>query len=84
MPPPTQFPESNGYSAFFGDYSGLDADIQAHPLWSDSHDPDLFVCPNSTGTGIALPPAVCGAKIDDGAVLNDENAYTANIGVSSR
>jgi len=28
-------------------------------------------------------PAVCGAKIDDGAVLNDENLYTANVGASS-
>jgi len=84
MPPPTQFPESNGYSAFFGDYSGVDADTQAHPFWSDSHDPDLFACPNSDNTGIALPPAVCGASLNDGTVLNDENVYSANVGISSK
>src|SRR5205085_4870931 len=80
MPPPTQFPESNQFSAFWGDYTGLAADTQAHPFWSDTRDPDLFACPASSGGGIALPPKVCGATVDNGAgtqfPLNDENAYT--------
>lgn len=79
MPPPTEFPESNGYSAFWGDYSGLAADSQAHPFWSDSRDPDLLLCPGTGG-----PPAVCGAKTDDGTVLNDENVYTDNVGVPGK
>jgi hypothetical protein len=85
MPPPTEFPESNQFSAFWGDYTGLDADTQAHPFWSDTRDPDLFACPNSSGTGVAFPPAVCGATVDNGAgtnvPLNDQNAYTANTAV---
>src|SRR5213080_2355909 len=44
MPVPTQFPESNGFSAFWGDYTGLTAADNAYPFWSDTRDPDLFVC----------------------------------------
>jgi hypothetical protein len=87
MPPPTQFPESNGFSAFWGDYTGLAADTQAHPFWSDTRDPDLFACP-AAGGGIALPPSVCGATVDNGAgtqfPVNDQNAYTANTAVPSK
>jgi len=87
MPPPTQFPESNGFSAFWGDYTGLTADTQAHPFWSDTRDPDLFACPSSTG-GIQTPPAVCGATVSNGngadVTLNDQNAYTANTAVPGK
>ena len=91
MPPPTQFPEDNGFSAFWGDYTGLTADTQAHPAWSDTRDPDIFACPASTGTGIQTPPAVCGATVsntgDDTGTqfpLNDQNAYTANNSVPNK
>ena len=92
MPVPTQFPESNGFSSFWGDYAGLDADTQAHPFWSDTRDPDLFACPGTTPGTIQLPPAVCGATVPTGAepstglpstqIVNDQNAYTANQAVS--
>src|ERR687884_411048 len=93
MPIPTQFPESNGFSVFWGDYAGLTADTQAHPFWSDTRDPDLFACPDSSGTGFASPPSVCGATVPTGAspssglpdnqIVNDQNAYTANQSVSA-
>ena len=88
MPPPTQFPESNGFSAFWGDYTGLTADNQAHPFWSDTRDPDLFACPGATSGTIAVPPAVCGATVPNGngdsIVVNDQNAYTANNSIPSK
>jgi hypothetical protein len=88
MPFPTQFPEG-GTSAggtFWGDYTGLTADTQAHPFWSDTRDPDLFACPGTTTGTFAQPPAMCGGRsaVDDATVLNDQNAYTANVGVSSK
>jgi hypothetical protein len=85
MPFPTQFPEG-GTSAggtFWGDYTGLTADTQAHPFWSDTRSPDLFACPGAGGAGtFASPPAVCTAQ-DNGTPLNDQDAYTASQGVSS-
>jgi hypothetical protein len=83
MPPPTQFPESNGFSAFWGDYTGLAADNQAHPIWSDTRDPDLFACPGALP--ISTPPSVCGATVDNGSgtqfPVNDQNTYIANNAV---
>ena len=88
MPPPTQFPESNGFSAFWGDYTGLAADTQAHPFWSDTRDPDLFACPGATPGSFASPPTVCGATVNNGGPnggtqfpVNDQNGYTANNAV---
>jgi hypothetical protein len=88
MPPPTQFPESNGFSAFWGDYTGLTADTQAHPFWSDTRDPDLFACPGSLP--INTPPSVCGATVNNGGPgggtpfpVNDQNGYIANNAVPS-
>ena len=52
MPPPTQFS-----GTFFGDYTGLDAFDDAHPIWADTRSPDLFLCPG-TGTP-GHPPDVC-------------------------
>ena len=83
MPLPTQFPESNGFGTFWGDYAGLDATNNAIPFWSDTRDPDLFACP-ATGGGIALPPSVCGASIPSGQALNDENVYVANVSVPAK
>jgi hypothetical protein len=74
MPLPTQFPDTQGNSLFFGDYSGLTAQSGAHPLWMDTRDPDVFVCP---GTGAAgAPPALCEATEPDGLLANDQNIFT--------
>ena len=83
MPVPTQFPESNGYSAFWGDYTGLTAVDSAYPFWSDTRDPDMFVCADSAGN-VTLPPSVCGGTNTSGATLNDQNAYTAALAVPSK
>jgi hypothetical protein len=78
MPFPTEFPEGGGSAGgtFYGDYAGLAADTQAHPFWSDTRNPDLFLCPS-------LPPAVCGGT-SLGVTLNDEDVYTANSAVPSK
>ncbi len=83
MPVPTQFPESNGFSAFWGDYTGLTAADNAYPFWSDTRDPDLFACADSAGN-VTLPPSVCGGTNTSGATLNDQNAYTAALAVPSK
>jgi len=83
MPVPTQFPESNGFSAFWGDYTGLTAADNAYPFWSDTRDPDLFVCADSAGN-VTLPPSVCSGTNTSGATLNDQNAYTAALAVPSK
>jgi hypothetical protein len=84
MPLPTQFPDSSGYGTFWGDYTGLTASTNANPFWSDTRDPELFACPGATPGTFAQPPALCGARTGDGAVLNDQNAYVANSGVPSK
>jgi hypothetical protein len=73
MPPPTQF---NGQ--FLGDYSGLAAATDAHPLWMDTRNPDLFACP-----GVS-PPSVCTGTTADGRLLNTQDLYTATEGVPSK
>jgi hypothetical protein len=81
MPPPTQFG-----GLFYGDYSGLAAWTDAHPLWADTRDPELFLCPG-TGTPTAAPQ-VCTANhlagFSTNLVANDQNIYTASVAVSSR
>ncbi len=75
MPLPTQFPDAQGNSLFFGDYSGLTAQSGAHPLWMDTRDPDVFVCP---GTAVAgTPPALCRGIEPNGLLANDQNIFTA-------
>jgi hypothetical protein len=77
MPLPTQFPDTQGNSVFFGDYSGLTAVSGAHPLWMDTRDPDAFVCP---GTGVAgSPPTLCTGTEPNGLVANDQNIFTATL-----
>jgi hypothetical protein len=78
MPLPTQFPGSAGNSVFFGDYSGLTAESNAHPLWMDTRDPDAFVCPGTGVTGV--PPALCTATEPNGLLANDQNIFTASLG----
>lgn len=76
MPSPTAFPDTQGNSEFYGDYSGLAVrGNTAYPLWMDTRDPDLFLCP---GTGKASsPPKLCtGSAGSVGRRANDENIYT--------
>ncbi len=80
MPLPTQFPDAQGNSVFYGDYTGLSVvDNTAHPLWMDTRDEDLFLCP---GTGVpGVPPATCTGVEANGLQANDQNAYTNAVGV---
>jgi hypothetical protein len=74
MPPPTQFG-----GVFFGDYTGMTAPSNAYPLWMDTRNPELFLCPG-TGT-VGSPPQVCTASASNAAVANDQELRTANLGV---
>ncbi|HEY3922499.1 MAG TPA: sialidase family protein [Gaiellaceae bacterium] len=83
MPPPTQFPDANGGGQFFGDYIWLDtAGNNALPIWSDTRDPELFLCPG-TGTP-TTPPSTCEGTYPNGLVANDENSYMAREGVPTK
>jgi hypothetical protein len=73
MPNPTQFPNAQGNSTFFGDYSGLAVWDTAHPLWADTRSTDLFDCPNSS------PPALCLLSLPNGQIANDEDVFTATV-----
>jgi hypothetical protein len=77
MPLPTQFPDSQGNSVFFGDYSGLSALSGVHPLWMDTRTPDAFVCPGTAAPGV--PPALCTATEPSGIQANDQTIYTAAL-----
>jgi hypothetical protein len=80
MPLPTQFPDANGNSQFFGDYAGLSALSGAHPLWPDTRNPDAFLCAG-TGTSSA-PPAVCTGAEPNGLGANDQQIYTTTTPAS--
>jgi len=82
MPPPTQFPGPAG-GQFFGDYVGLAAVDEAHPVWSDTRNLDLFTCPG-TATGPGNPPRLCTGTEDNGLTANDEEMYTATVRVPVR
>jgi hypothetical protein len=77
MPPPTQFPDTQGNSVFFGDYAGVAAVSGAHPLWSDTRNPDAFLCPGTAAPGV--PPAVCTAAEPNGLIANDQQIYTRTM-----
>lgn len=71
MPAPTQFG-----GQFMGDYIGVDATATtAYPVWSDTRNPDLFLC-QGTGTP-GNPPRLCQAAASNGPVANDEDIFTA-------
>jgi len=83
MPPPTQFPNAQGSSQFFGDYIGLATrGDDALPIWSDTRDPDTFRCPGSATPG--HPPTLCGLTEPNGVVANDENIYVDTVNVPTR
>ena len=74
-PPPTQFSGN-----FLGDYSALDAINDAHPVWADTRDPDLFACPIS----VSATPAVCTGSARNASVANDQDIFTANLPIPSK
>jgi hypothetical protein len=74
MPSPTQFPDAQGNSVFFGDYTGLAVANQAYPLWTDTRSVDLFDC---GGTG---PPTLCTGTEPNGLTANDEDIFTDTLG----
>ncbi len=77
MPLPTQFPDAQGNSLFFGDYSGLSAVSGAHPLWMDTRNPDAFLCPGTAAPGV--PPALCTGAEPNGLLANDQQIYTRSM-----
>jgi hypothetical protein len=78
MPVPTEFPDPQGNSEFWGDYSGLAVSGNtAYPLWMDSRDPDLFLCPTATPRA----PRLCTAREPNRARANDENIYTRRLAI---
>jgi hypothetical protein len=78
MPPPTQFGGPHG-GQFYGDYIWLDtAGNDALPIWSDTRDPDLFICP---GGGA---PSLCTGTENTGVQANDENSYMARMPVPTK
>lgn len=79
-PPPTQFS-----GLFMGDYSGIAVSDNAYPLWTDTRNPDLFVCVDANGNEV-LPPQVCTASAPGAPAspLNDQDIYTAALPVPSK
>jgi hypothetical protein len=66
---------------FFGDYTGLTAFDDAHPLWMDTRNPDLFLCPGTAVPG--TPPALCAGTVSGGFQMglaaNDEEIFTRGM-----
>jgi hypothetical protein len=80
MPAPTQFG-----GQFYGDYTGLAASQKAFPIWMDTRDPELFLCPGTGKPGV--PPTVCTGNYGSGAnaeKANDQNVYTAAVVIPNR
>ncbi|MDX6254833.1 MAG: hypothetical protein QOJ11_1167 [Frankiales bacterium] len=76
MPPPTGFS-----GLFFGDYSGMTVvGRYAMPLWSDTRDPELFLCPGTGVTGV--PPQVCTGSAANAPLANDQDAFTTKVALS--
>lgn len=82
MPSPTQFPDSQGNSVFYGDYTGVSALDQIHPIWMDTRDRDLFLCPGTAVPG--TPPAVCIGTEPNGLTANDQDIYTTALGFQNQ
>lgn len=77
MPPPTGFS-----GLFFGDYSGLAAVTDAHPFWMDTRAPSVSFC---AGTGVpGTPPALCVPAAANGPAPNDQDVFTAQMGIPTR
>jgi hypothetical protein len=70
MPPPTEFS-----GTFFGDYTGLAALDNAYPIWMDTRQTDLFLCP---GGGA---PTTCSGTESNGLEANDQEIFTDSVGL---
>ena len=80
MPLPTEFPDVQGNSLFFGDYTGLAASSgTAYPIWMDTRDKDLVLCPGTGAPGV--PPQVCTFTEPNGLLANDQDIYMAKVAV---
>jgi hypothetical protein len=79
MPAPTEFYGTKG-GLFYGDYQGLTAVQVAYPIWSDTRNTDVFLCPGSS-TGPGNPPRLCTATESNGLVANDQDVYTSIVGI---
>ncbi|MDQ6659996.1 MAG: glycoside hydrolase [Chloroflexota bacterium] len=78
MPLPTQFPDVQGNSVFFGDYTGLTvANNTAYPVWMDTRSKDLVLCPGTGVTGV--PPQVCRFSEPSGIQANDQDIFVAGV-----
>jgi hypothetical protein len=78
MPVPTEFPDAQGGSQFWGDYAGVAAaGDNAMPIWSDTRGQDLFVCPDTGVSGV--PPTLCNAQEPNGVTANDQDIFTDSV-----
>ena len=67
-PPPSDFG-----GLFWGDYTGLTAPGVALPIWSDTRNPELVLCPG-TGTP-GNPPQTCQTVAANANPANDEDVF---------
>ena len=73
MPPETEFS-----GLFYGDYTGIAvAGHTAYPIWSDTRQTDLFLCPG-TGTP-GHPPLTCAMSAPNAPLANDEEISTVAL-----
>ena len=77
MPVPTQFTNAQGNGVFIGDYNGIAASDRVSPIWPDTRNVDLFLCPGSGTSG--NPPHVCTLTEPSGIRANDQEIFTASL-----
>ena len=77
MPVPTQFTNPQGNGVFIGDYNGIAASDRVSPIWPDTRNIDLFLCPGSGTSG--NPPRVCTLTEPSGIRANDQEIFTASF-----
>jgi len=78
MPLPTQFPNAEGNSQFFGDYIGVTiSEGRAFPVWPDTRNDDLFLCDGTGKKGV--PPQLCNGTEPNGLKANDQQIYVAGV-----
>jgi len=84
MPPHNEFPDLNGYSVFFGDYTGLAVgpDGIAHPAWPDTRN-RIFTF-DLTGDPRVLFPAGFGADVYTRALRRDSERAAGGGGATAR
>ena len=78
LPLPTEFPSAQGNGTFLGDYIDLAVGVDAHPIWTDTRNPDLALCPG-TGTS-SVPPRVCTfTSVPNGPLANNQDIFTSSV-----